>query len=87
MSEKCKGCGYYTLACQCKKDDNYCRGCNKIISNCFCKRSYHEYYPRAQEYNNNDENNFYESDKNDDCGGAPHSGHDSDGDKKVFFLI
>jgi hypothetical protein len=81
MSEKCKGCGYYTLACQCKKDDNYCGGCNKIISNCSCKHSYHEYYPRAQEYNNNDDNNSYESDKNDDCGGGdPHSDHDADDD-------
>ena len=23
MSSKCSGCGYYTLACQCKKDDKW----------------------------------------------------------------
>ena len=42
MSEKCSGCGYYTLACQCRKDDNYCRdfgknrGCDRVISDCRC---------------------------------------------------
>ena len=25
MSSKCPGCGYYTLACQCRIDDNYCK--------------------------------------------------------------
>lgn len=46
MSEKCSGCGYYNLACQCRKDDNYCRdfgtdkdekhGCDRVISDCRC---------------------------------------------------
>ena len=47
MSSKCPGCGFYTLACQCNKDDNYCRrfphedgkpryGCDRVISDCRC---------------------------------------------------
>ena len=51
MSSKCSGCGFYTLACQCRKDDNYCgkldpdpdkdkdensHGCNRVISDCYC---------------------------------------------------
>ena len=48
MSSKCSGCGFYTLACQCKKDDNYCNriDCQKIISNCSCDdHNYHYRYP------------------------------------------
>ena len=36
MSDKCPSCGYYNLACQCKKDDNYCRCCQRVISDCRC---------------------------------------------------
>ena len=47
MSSKCSRCGFYTLACQCNKDNNYCRrfpdeenkqrdGCDRVISDCYC---------------------------------------------------
>ena len=36
MSDKCPGCGYYNLACQCKKDDNYCSCCQRVISDYRC---------------------------------------------------
>ena len=38
MSDKCPGCGYYTLACQCRIDDNY------------CKKIEHTDYPDGQDH-------------------------------------
>ena len=42
MSSKCPGCGFYTLVCQYRIDDNYCgkirdydshgHGCDRVIS-------------------------------------------------------
>ena len=65
MSEKCPGCGYYTLACQCRKDDNYCRGCGRIISDCSCYgHNDHYRYDNAEtyKYDNDDPCNGSESD-------------------------
>ena len=50
MSDKCPGCGYYTLACQCKKDDNYCRDCGRIISDCRC--NHHDHYRYGESSDN-----------------------------------
>ena len=47
MSDKCSGCGYYTSCCQCKIDDNYCRCCHRIISDCRCSdHNDHYRYPK-----------------------------------------
>ena len=65
MSSKCPGCGFYTLACQCKKDDNYCgkipdddtygRGCDRVISDCRCDhKDHYAYGERSDEGNCND---------------------------------
>ena len=37
MSSKCSYCGYYKTACQCRKDDNYCGHCHRVISDCSCR--------------------------------------------------
>ena len=61
MSDKCSGCGYYTLACQCKKDDNYCGCCHRVISDCRC----------------NDHNDHYSYGSNSNsrnCGGGDSNG-------------
>ena len=71
MSSKCSGCGYYTLACQCKKDDNYC-ACGKVISNCSCTHTNHYKYEEHNEdnhsYGNN--NDSFDDNYNDNCGGG-----------------
>ena len=64
MSEKCPGCGYYTLACQCRKDDNYC-GCNRVISDCHCD-DHHDHWrydnENTDKYDNDDPCNGDKSD-------------------------
>ena len=77
MSEKCSGCGYYTLACQCRKDDNYCgkiededkkehtHGCDRVISDCRCDdHNDHYSYDNAEtdKYDNDDPCNLSGSD-------------------------
>ena len=44
MSSKCSGCGYYKTACQCRKDDNYCGFCHRVISDCRCGSSHHDHW-------------------------------------------
>ena len=64
MSSKCPGCGYYTLACQCRKDDNYCR-CDRVISDCHCDdHNDHWTYdnPSSDKYDNDDTCNGGKSD-------------------------
>ena len=58
MSEKCPGCGYYTLACQCRKDDNYCEkpDCQRVISDCHCD-DHNDHYRY-----DNDSNDKYDND-------------------------
>ena len=69
MSEKCSGCGYYTLACQCRKDDNYCSGCGRIISDCSCK-NHNDHY----RYDNEE---TYKYDNDDPCNGSGSEDQDS----------
>ena len=70
MSDKCPGCGYYTLACQCRKDDNYCGhpDCQRVISDCHCDdHNDHYRYDNASldKYDNDDPCNL-ENDQRDD---------------------
>ena len=44
MSDKCSGCGYYKTACQCRKDDNYCGQCGRVISDCRCGSSHQDHW-------------------------------------------
>ena len=55
MSSKCSRCGFYTLACQCNIDNNYCgrfpdeenktrSGCDRVISDCKCDHKDHYTY-------------------------------------------
>ncbi len=69
MSSKCPGCGFYTLACQCRIDDNYCgkhepdkedgnkHGCGRIISDCHCD-NHHDHWsydnPNLDKFDNDD---------------------------------
>ena len=57
MSKKFPGCGceFLTLACQCKKDDNYCRCCNRVISDCSCWHENHNRYPYASKDDSDNE--------------------------------
>ena len=77
MSSKCPGCGFYTLACQCRIDDNYCRkmgsdnrdhphpGCDRVISDCRCD-DHHDHWsydnPSTDKYDNDDPCNQSDSD-------------------------
>ena len=58
MSDKCSGCGFYTLACQCRKDDNRCGGCGRMISDCTCGSSHTDHWrydnPYTYKYENDD---------------------------------
>ena len=47
MSDKCPTCGYYTLSCQCKIDNNYCKQCQRIISDCRCN-DHNDHYPYGE---------------------------------------
>ena len=74
MSGKCPGCGFYNLACQCRKDDNYCgkiddydthgNGCDRVISDCHCEHNDHYSYdnPNTDKYDNDDTCNGQDSD-------------------------
>ena len=68
MSEKCSGCGYYTLSCQCRKDDNYC-GCGRVISDCHCN-DHNDHY----RYDNEE---TYKYDNDDPCNGSGSEDQDS----------
>ncbi len=57
MSDKCPTCGYYTLSCQCKVDNNYCNSCNRIISDCRCN-------------DHNDHYTYGASSSSPNCGGS-----------------
>ena len=45
---KCSWCGYYKTACQCRKDDNRCGHCGRMISDCTCDSSHTDHW----RYNN-----------------------------------
>ena len=70
MSDKCRVCGYQNLAWQCKKDDNYCSCCGKIISNCSCTHHGHYSYEPPEERDSRRNESFDENfhdDENDNC--------------------
>ena len=73
MSQKCRGCGFYTLACQCKKDDNLCGGCKRVISDCRCgdEHKYHNRYPYTTQKDD------YEDEKDAPCNRSYSSGGDN----------
>ena len=92
MSQKCRGCGFYTLSCQCKKDDNYCGACKRIISDCRCN-DHHDHYRYPYTYKDDSDhekdspcnrsgsdhgNNSYGG--NDDGGNDYSGGNNSGGD-------
>ena len=86
MSSKCPGCGFYTLACQCKKDDNYCgkfpdergegHGCDRVISDCKCDHNDHYTYGPADDHSDGGNCNYNGSDGNISAGG--NSDNDAD---------
>ena len=88
MSKKCPGCGFFTLACQCKKDDNYCSGYKRVISDCSCWDHHDHYrYPYAN-YDDKDNDNGHDSpcnrsdssgNGNYSSGGNDYSGGNDDG--------
>ena len=86
MSKKCPGCGFFTLACQCKKDDNYCGCCNRVISDCSCEHTNHYRYPYVSKDDSDNEKdircNHSDSDHGNSCGnddGGNSDGGNSDG--------
>ena len=78
MSKKCPGCGFFTLACQCKKDDNYCSGCNRVISDCCCGHSNHNRYPYASKDDSDNEKDIGCNHSDSDHGNYSNGGN-SDG--------
>ena len=78
---KCVGCGFYQTACQCRIDNNYCRYCNRIISDCRCSNHKdHWQYDNPETYKFDDDDpcnmGHSDSDKNDDKGSAGSGGDD-----------
>ena len=74
MSSKCPGCGFYTLACQCNKDDNYCGRCGRVISDCRCD-DHHDHYTYGQPPSSEPNCNFDHGYDNNSS-----EGNDDDGD-------
>ena len=76
---KCPGCHYYVTACQCRKDDNYCSLCKRIISDCKCtNHSDHYRYdnPSTYKFDNDDPCNIENDDNNNSGdGGSVGSGN------------
>ena len=79
MSSKCPGCGFYTLACQCKKDDNYCgklpdengehHGCERVISDCSCDHRDHYTYGPIDDHSDGGNCNYEGGEDNGSVGG------------------
>ena len=72
MSDKCSGCGYYKTACQCRKDDNYCGQCGRVISDCRCGSSHQDHWS----YDNRNLDTF---DNDNPCNGPVVDGRYDDG--------
>ena len=70
MSSKCSGCGFYKTACQCRKDDNLCGCCGRVISDCSCGHKDHWSY---------DNKNLDTFDNDDPCNGPVVDGRYDDG--------
>ena len=51
------------LACQYNKNDNYCRRCGNIISNCSFRDHHDHYSYPVHDDKNRDHNNCYDDDK------------------------
>ena len=81
MSKKCPGCGFFTLACQCKKDDNYCGCCNRVISDCSCEHTNHYRYPYVSKDDSDNEKDIRCNHSDSDHGnsGGNDDGGNSDG--------
>ena len=79
MSKKCPGCGFFTLACQCKKDDNYCGCCNRVISDCSCEHTNHYRYPYVSKDDSDNEKDIRWNHSDSDHGNYGSGGNDDGG--------
>ena len=83
MSSKCSGCGFYKNTCQCRKDDNYCGGCKRVISDCRCGSTHHDHWrydnPNLDKFDNDEPCNISNDGNHSDGGNYSDGGNGSDG--------